>query len=320
MKPAIPALLLLCALSSAPLTAGPVGVQGPVGALANPQRVKRLEITKPGVYENFIVDGQGAEGNIVKITADDVVLRHCEIHNASGNGVGVFGSRVVIERCHIHHLLKGSFKDQQDAHGITGRWGQVTIRDCEISHISGDCIQFDPDRRSQGTLTVERCTLWTGPLTEDSGNFKKGERPGENALDTKTLPNGPPSQLLVRDCYLHGWCQPAQIQNAAALNLKENVVAEVMHCVFAHNEIALRLRGPSAKGGAHVTAQDCAFYHTQVAVRAEDKIEQLKLRGLAFGTSVDSKLEFHNGKVGPGLENVGERPAEEMELLLKQGF
>src|SRR5205085_6716376 len=144
----------------------------------------RLEITKPGVYENFLVDAQGKGGNIVKITANDVTLRNCEIHNGSGNGVGVFGTHVVIANCRIHHLLNGTYADQKDAHGITGRWGDVTIRDCDISHISGDCIQFDPDRKSTGAVVVERCTLWTGPLAADAGGLKAGQRPGENAVDT----------------------------------------------------------------------------------------------------------------------------------------
>ena len=101
----------------------PVGPQGVVGCLANPKTVNRLEITKPGVYENYRVDAQGKGGNIVKITADNVTLRNCEIFNGSGNGVGVFGTNVVIENCRIHHLLKGTFQAQDDAHGITGRWG-----------------------------------------------------------------------------------------------------------------------------------------------------------------------------------------------------
>src|SRR6266545_2429301 len=85
--------------------AKPVGAQGPVGCLDKPKKVERLEITKPGVYENYLVDSNWATGNRVKITADDVTLRHCEIRNASGNGVGVFSSNVVIEHCKIHHLL-----------------------------------------------------------------------------------------------------------------------------------------------------------------------------------------------------------------------
>src|SRR5688500_14089974 len=124
--------LLLVLLS--PLRAQtPVGAHGAIGTLANPKSVKRLEITRPGTYENYLVDAQGGGGNIVKVTADDVTIRNFEIHNVSGNGIGVFGKNVVIENCRIHHLLKGTFQDQQDAHGITGRWSGVTIRNCDIS-------------------------------------------------------------------------------------------------------------------------------------------------------------------------------------------
>lgn len=35
--------------------------------------VNRLEIAKPGVYENFIMDGGFAPRNLVKITADEVL-------------------------------------------------------------------------------------------------------------------------------------------------------------------------------------------------------------------------------------------------------
>src|SRR5688572_21076286 len=104
------------------------GASGKIGTLANPKVVNRLEIKKPGVYENILVDAQWAGGNIVKITASDVTLRNCEIRNATGNGIGVFAENVTIENCLIHHLLNSTFKDQHDAHGITGRWGNVMIR------------------------------------------------------------------------------------------------------------------------------------------------------------------------------------------------
>jgi hypothetical protein len=220
---------------NAPAAEHPVGQQGRVGSLASPKTVSRLEIKKPGVYENYQVDAQGKGGNIVKITADDVTLRNCEISNGTGNGIGVFGTRVVIENCRIHHLLSGTFKEQHDAHGITGHWGDVTIRNCDISFTSGDCIQFDPERASQGSVVIENCHLWTGPLAADSAGFKAGERPGENAVDTKTKDGAERSKLVVRNCYLHGWNQPAQIGNMAALNLKENIDAQIAHCVFSDN-------------------------------------------------------------------------------------
>jgi hypothetical protein len=292
------------------------GTTGHVGTLENPVMVQRLEITKPGVYENYRVDAQGRGGNIVKITADDVTLRNCEIFNGSGNGVGVFGTRVVIENCHIHHLLQGTYEEQQDAHGITGHWGDVTIRNCDISHISGDCIQFDPDRASRGSLTIENCHLWSGPLEADLGAFKAGQSPGENAFDSKTQPDGERNKLIIRDCYIHGWSQPSQIQNRAALNLKEHIDAEIMNCVFDDNEIAIRARGPGSRGGAHVMVKDCAIYQTEVAVRAEDKIERLQILTLGFGPGVKSRYAFHNGKDLPGFSSTGEHEAPPISTLL----
>lgn len=298
----------------------PVGTQGVVGCLENPKTASRLEITKPGVYENFRIDGQGKGGNTVKITADNVTLRNCEISNTTGNGIGVFGAHVVIENCRIHHLLNGTFKNQNDAHGITGHWGDVTIRNCDISYCSGDCIQFDPERASRGSVFIENCNLWTGPLPADAGTFKAGERPGENAVDTKTQLDGERCKLTMRNCYMHGFNQPSQISTIAALNIKEQVDAEITHCVFSDNEVAFRVRGPGKRGGAHVTIRDCAIYDTQHGVRAEDKIEDLKIRGLAFGAGVKSRIEFHNGKDLPGFENTGEHDAPPMDTLLKQGF
>jgi len=300
--------------------AGPIGVQGTIGCLANPKTVSRLEITKPGVYENYRVDAQGGGGNIVKITADNVTLRNCEIFNGKGNGVGVFGKGVVIENCRIHHLLNGTYADQKDAHGITGRWGDVTIRNCDIGLTSGDSIQFDPDRQSSGALVIEQCTLWTGPLPADAGTFKAGERPGENAFDSKVPADGPRCKLTIRNCYMYGWNQPSQIGTIAALNLKENVDAEVTNCIFNDNEVAFRVRGPGSRGGAHVTIKDCAIYRTTTGVRAEDKIEVLKISGLAFGEGVKTRINFVNGKATAGFQNDDEKKAPEMETLLKRGF
>jgi hypothetical protein len=318
MRLHLPLLLIFAFLGLA--EAKPPGLQGAAGCGPEPKRVSRLEITEPGVYENYLVDGEGKSGNIVKITANDVTLRHCEIRNARGNGVGIFGNNVLIESCRIHHLLNGTFKDQQDAHGVTGRWGNVTIRNCEICYISGDCVQFDPDRSSQGTVVIEDCDLWTGPLPEPSLGFGQGERPGENAMDTKTKPDGERCRLVMRNCYLHGWRQPAQITTIAALNLKEHLDAEITNCVFADNEVAFRVRGPGSRGGAWVTIRDCAMYDTVVGVRSEDQIEKLVVEGLAFGSGVGTKIKFVNGQATPGYHLTGEPVAPALEVLLRDGF
>lgn len=298
----------------------PVGTKGTVGAPANSKTVNRLEITEPGEYENLVVDGNGARGNLVKITADNVTVRNIEIRNGSGNAIGIFGDNVVIENCRIRYMLNGTFEKQDDAHGISGRWSNTIIRNCDISYCSGDCIQFDPDRKSSGTAIIEDCTLWTGPLPADTALFRAGQRPGENAVDTKTKLDGPRCILKIRNCHMHGFNQPAQIDNVAALNIKENVDADVIHCVFNNNEISFRLRGPGKRGGARVTVTDCAIYDSKFGVRAEDNIEVLKISGLGFGQGVGERTKFVNGKANAGYKNTGEYEAGGMETLLKYGF
>lgn len=297
-----------------------IGTSGRVGCLDNPSRIDRLLITQPGVYENFLIDGGGAPGNLVKITADHVTLRNCEIFGGSGNAIGVFATHVVIENCRVHHMLNGTFGDQQDAHGVTGRWGDVVVRNCDIGLVSGDCIQFDPDRRSTGSVVIERCHLWTAPLPAAAAAFKAGERPGENGVDTKTRPDGPRCSLTIDRCLLAGFNQPAQITTMAALNLKENVDALVRECVFSDNEVALRVRGPGSRGGAHVRIENCAIYDTRLAVRAEDKIEQLRMNGLAIGPGVGERIRFFSGKPGPGYIDDGGQTAPAIDVLLKHGF
>lgn len=316
-------LALLAALDSptgrgaAPTARRPVGVRGPVGCKEKPRKANRLVITRPGVYENYLVDGGWAGGNRVKITADNVTLRNCEARNATGNGVGVFGKNVTIENCKIHHLLSSTFKKQHDAHGITGRWGKVVIRECEIYYCSGDCIQFGPDRKGAGEVVVENFALWAGPLPADAAGFGKGERAGENAIDTRTPPKGPRRTLTARNCHVHGFNQPAQISNAAALNLEENVHAKVEGCVFADNEISLRVRGPGKRGGAVVEVSDCAIYTSAVGVRIEGLARGLRTSRLGFGPGVKQKYRVVGGRP-PAYENKGEHEAPPLEALLRK--
>lgn len=312
-------ILILALVIPTSASAQPIGVQGNAGCLKNPRTVDRLEIKKPGVHENYLVDGKWGPGNRVKITADDVTLRNCEIFNCAGNGVGVFAKNVVIENCKIHHCLHSTFKEQHDAHGITGYWFSLTIRNCEIYYVSGDAVQFDPDRKSTGKVVIENCTFWTGPLPADAAGFKKGERPGENAIDTKTPPKGMRSIMEIRNCYFHGWNQPGQISNMSALNLKENVLVKVENCVLSDNEIAFRVRGPGKKGGAIVEIKNCAIYDSAVGVRVEDRAENLKIDHLGFGKGVGKKYHILKNQPGPGYDNKGEFEAPTLETVLKSG-
>ena len=138
------------------------GLTGRIGADANARRVKELRITESGVYENILVDGEWGQHDLVRILADDVVLRNCTIRYGQRDGIEVYAKNVRIENCHIHHLLNQTFKEQKDSHGITGRPLKLVVRNTEISHVSGDAIQFDPgrgawdDRTGRGGLCPRR--------------------------------------------------------------------------------------------------------------------------------------------------------------------
>jgi hypothetical protein len=310
-------ILGILALASSFSPAEKAGCDASAGCLKNPRTVERLEITKSGTYENILVDSQWQPGNRVKITANDVTLRHCEIRNATGNGIAVFGKNVTIENCRIHHLLAGTFKNQKDAHGITGGWGNVTIRNCEIFQTSGDSVQFDPDRKSLGRVVIENCTFWTGPLSQDAAGFLKGETPGENAVDTKVRKGEPARcELVIRDSWFYGWKQPGQVNLLAALNLKENITANISGCVFTENQVALRLRGPGEHGGAHVNIDDCSIHDCAVGMRIEDMIEQLEISGISFGPNVVTRYHKIGGGHGEGFINVNEKVALPVEELL----
>jgi len=295
----------------------PPGLIGPVGPRGEPrEKVKLLDLREKAVVEDTLVDAEYAERDAVRIRADGVVLRHCEIRNGMNDAVEVYAKDVLIENCRIHHFLKGTYEKQSDAHGITGCPTRLTIRNCEIYYVSGDSAQFDPGREPWTDVLIENCEFWTGPLPEDAAGFHKGEQPGENALDTKQRAKNPRSRIVVRNSVFHGWKKGGQIANASALNLKNHVDARVENCVFYDNEIALRLRGVTgAYGGAQVEARDCAFLTCDIAVRAEDKIANLKLVNPAYGAGVATRL---TGNTGPGLSIIGEREAPSLEDLLRK--
>ena len=232
----------------------------------------------------------------------------------------VVGKNVLIESCKIHHALAGTFQEQKDAHGITGQPTKLVVRNCEIGMVSGDAIQFDPGRGVWDEVLIENCTFWAGPLESDAAGFKRGERPGENGIDTKQRISNPRSGMTIRNCLFQGWKQPGQVSNLAALNLKNHVNVKIENCVFRDNEICLRLRGGEGDfGGALVTVERCAVYDSDVAVRVEDKIRDLKLRSIGIGRGVAKKLVLAGGGAGLGFENVGEFEPSTFEEVRKAG-
>jgi hypothetical protein len=220
-------------------------------------------------------------------------------------------------------VLAGTYEDQRDAHGITGRPINLTIRNCDIALTSGDSIQFDPGRGPWDNVLVENCTLWTAPLAEDAAGFRRGQRPGENAVDTKQRTGNRRSRLTIRNCFLHGWNQPGQISNMAALNLKNHIQARVENCVFRDNEICFRVRGSAGSGeygGAEIAIERCAVYDSLIAVRAENGIRDLRIHRLGISAGVRRELVSAGGGVGSGYENIGKFEPPPIERVLRHGL
>jgi hypothetical protein len=266
---------------SAPVDDDPV-----VGTLPGARRVNRLEITRPGVYENYLIDAEGREETAVTIRADNVTLRHCEIRNGRGEGIDVLAKNAVIEYVRIHHMLAGTYKKPADAHGISGAPDGLKIRHCEIYYCSGDGIQFDPGRGRWDDVLVEHCRIWTGPLPLDALGYRKGQRPGENAIDTKT-PADQAARMTIRSSVFRGFRQPAQMENVSALNLKENVRVRIEDCAFEDNEFSVRARGPSAV----LELRACTFERTAAALRVEDD-PRVTVQDLTYGDGVLRPIEY----------------------------
>ncbi len=296
---------------------GIIGAVGPQGApKVPPGEGKRWDILEPGVSENYLVDLAFADSDAVRIRADKAVLRFCEFRNGRKDALEVYADDVRIERCRIHHFLAGTFKDQTDAHGITGRASRLTISNCEVSHCSGDAWQMDPGRGAWSDVTIDHCEFWTGPLAEDAAGFKKGEQPGENAIDTKQSLANPRSKLTISNSVFHGYAASGYIDMPAALNLKDHVEVLVENCVFYGNHVALRLRGPGSRGGARVTVQDCYFYDCDIAIRLEDRLEDLRIINSRFGAGVKRRYQQVGG-TPPGARIEGEQIAPPLQKILR---
>jgi hypothetical protein len=288
------------------------GLTGPRGANPEARRLRTLRIERSGVYENLLIDGEWADEDLVKVRADNVVLGNCTVRFGKRDAVEIYGRNVRVENCHIHHVLGGTYQAEHnvDAHGITGCPLNLTVRNTEISHVSGDALQFDPGRRAEpyawDNVLVEDCFLWTGPLDADYAGFKRGEKPGENAFDSKTFDGEPRrSRVTLRRCLLQGWGQGA-IDNGAALNLKEKVQALVDRCVLVDNDIGFRCRG--SRGSAWVTARNCTVYRTARVFRLEERVQNLKIFHLALGEGVGKRYDQAPG-AGEGFEEHGARRA-----------
>lgn len=255
---------------------------------------------------DIVVDHQKQSGDAVRIRdSDDIELKNMEVRNGLQDGIDFNqADRLVIDGLYIHHLLAGSFSNQIDAHGIAGSDSDiVTIRNTEISHVSGDSFQADPDRDNNivNNILIENCHFWTSPLIENfNSDWRTGERPGENAIDTKVVKsdwaNVSRMQITVRDTIAHGWQADGFIGNKAAFNMKEKIEAVFDRVTVYDSEIAFRIRGD--RGNANTTIKNAVIYGVNKAFRTEDNLMELTIVNSTLGSEIDEILESVNVSTG----------------------
>ncbi|HMR66866.1 MAG TPA: right-handed parallel beta-helix repeat-containing protein, partial [Anaerolineae bacterium] len=256
------------------------------------------------VIQNFTIDHQKMDDEAVTVKAKFVTLRNLEIRNGTGDGIGARDADgLLIDACHIHHFLSGSFDKQQDAHGIEAVDVQgLTVKNTEIHHVSGDSFQADPARGPNVSreILIEDSHFWTGPLQEDFNEWKAGEIPGENAIDTKVALDGwqdlPRSTLTVRNLVAHGWVDDGSNERRAVFHLKEKINAVFDGVTVYDAQIAFRITG--AYGNANVTLKNGLIYDVANAIRVEEDLKDLKVYNTTFGYRIDKPLHVAVGGDG----------------------
>jgi len=255
--------------------------------------------------DGLIINGKFGDSDIVRMRdADYAIIRNCEIRNGTKDGIDMHRSdNVLIENCEIHHMLGGTLNNQVDAHGIVATGEKnLTIRNCNIYYVSGDCFQTDPNRGYPlwDNVLIEDCRLWTGPLPSDAAGWDAGEIPGENGVDTKINPDsvsqGYRPKIVIRNVVSYGFVE-GYINNRSAMNIKENIDCTLENVVVFNNEIGYRLRGPGSRGGAKVTMINCVAFNNDKTFRLEDGIENLRIYNSTF-----------NNNGGDYIQNAGGGP------------
>ncbi len=270
-----------------------------------------LKVTKDHhVFEGITVNHKWAESDAVQIgRADHITMRGMEIKNGMRDGIDIADSNhILLENMNVHHFLKGTFETQQDAHAIVAsKVIGLTVRDSDLHHVSGDLFQADPNRGAiRGKITTdilfERVNMYTSALDANYVGWKKGEIPGENAIDTKVvkwevqaaeMPESARMHITVKDVTAWGFVKGDYINNRAVFNMKEMIEAVFDNVKVFDSEIAFRVRGGS--GNANVTILNSDISNVDIAVRAEDNVHSLAIHNTLFGENIGNQFRIVAG-------------------------
>jgi hypothetical protein len=275
--------------------------------ITGPYMILRIDASYQ-IFDGLILDGQFAESQCVTIReCNGVIIKNCIVKKVKRDGILLHHCRdCQIIACEIFYCLNGSFASQTDAHGVCAQHQRnLLIKDCNIHQVSGDCIQSDPDYDNEDegdikwdSVFVENCKLWSANLPVDCGDWKAGEGPGENAIDTKTYAwadyNVYRPFISIKNVEAYGFVENGYINLRAAFNIKHNVRAVIENCILHDNQCAYRLRGvytdePYHLGGAHVIMRNCIGYNNLINVWFERTIEIAELYNCTFDKRTDDE-------------------------------
>jgi hypothetical protein len=242
------------------------------------------------VVDGLVFDGGFGAADTVRLTsgAQFFVLRNAEVRRSGRDCIDMTApTGVLLEKSSINHCLWWDGA-RRDAHAVVaGAVRGLTLRDMEIHTFSGDGLQLDPGRSLPGwdNVLIERTTFTLAPLPTPQNGFPAGVVPGENGIDTKTNPSAPRGRMTIRDTIAKGF-GAGLITNMAAFNLKEQVEVSLDGVTVSHSEIAFRVRGPGANGGAWVHVRNAVVHDVGTGFRYEDDIEVLDVAYATIGQNV----------------------------------
>ena len=292
----------------------PITIQGeqPGTVTVTAQYNTLLTVAHPHIHvRQLIFDGQFAAHDLVRVfsTGDYFRFQHNLVRNGRKDGIDL-GNAATLVDANFDYLVgvsitesefknflnKDIFGHRIDAHGIVaGGVIDFEISNTAVAMVSGDALQLA--NGNWDNVLVDSVQFHNGLIDEqlaEQTGFAVGINPGENAIDTKQDRSLPVrSRLKVVNSKFSGW-RGDLINNAAALNLKEQVSVQINACEFMNNEIALRLRGSGAANvGAHIVAPNNVFYRNEKALRVEDELRESRVINNTFGDG--QVFEFVSG-------------------------
>ena len=249
--------------------------------------------------EGIRFDGEYGDRDTITVRngGDNFTMKKSEVLRSSRDCMDIANvDDILIDSSLIHHCLNFSGGARADAHGVVGEAvNNLTIKDTEIHTFSGDAIQLDPTRNTDGwdNLLITGCNLWLAPLPAAANGFSAGDVPGENALDTKVGAGRP--KIRIEKTTASGF-RNGLISNMAAFNLKEEVEVTIDRVLVKDSDIAFRLRGP-----AHTTIMNTIIHSTSRAIRYEDDVEMVRIWNTTFGGGIGTLLQDASS-VSTGVE------------------